>query len=157
MREAIVEAQLAAHSAEVPVGAVVAVCQDGLGEIIARAHNETEDRGDATAHAEVLAIQRASAVLDDWRMTDTILCVTLEPCTMCAGALNLARVPLVIYGAPDIRMGAYGSIYDLSEQPHSPRIIRGVLEKECASLLSGFFRARREEKSARRSTEKFDA
>src|SRR5882724_11147078 len=85
MREALAEAQLAAHSAEVPVGAVVATCKDGLGEIIARAHNETEDRGDATAHAEVLAIQRASAELDNWRMSDAILCVTLEPCTMCAG------------------------------------------------------------------------
>ncbi len=142
MREAIAEAQLAAHSAEVPVGAVVATCQDGLGEIIARAHNETEDRGDATAHAEVLAIQRASAVLDNWRMSDTILCVTLEPCTMCIGALSLARVNTIYFGAWDPRQGATGSIYDLSQHPslpHNINVIPELLATESQALLKAFF------------------
>ncbi|MCO6429442.1 MAG: nucleoside deaminase, partial [Deltaproteobacteria bacterium] len=107
---AIEQAKIAYERGEVPIGAVVG---DGS-NVIAVAHNEIETRSDPTAHAEVLAIQRAAKRSSNWRLHDIVLCSTLEPCTMCCGAIKLARVPVVVFGASDQRAGAFGSIYDLS-------------------------------------------
>jgi tRNA(adenine34) deaminase len=118
------------------------------GEIIARAHNEVEKRPDAAAHAELLTIQRACEHQKNWRLSDTVLCVTLEPCTMCLGAIKLARIPTVVFGASDPRLGACGSIYDLSSNPalgSETRIIRGVQENLCKDLLNQFFAKVRKE------------
>lgn len=112
MDEALSEAIKGREQNEVPVGAVVVHGNS----IIARAHNLTESRKDPTAHAEILAIREASRVLDNWRLTQCALYVTLEPCTMCTGALREARIPLLVFGTPDERLGACGSIYDLSQQ-----------------------------------------
>jgi tRNA(adenine34) deaminase len=127
---------------DVPIGAVVA--RDG--EPLAAAGNERELRRDPTAHAEVLAIRAAAEVLGGWRLPDTTLYVTLEPCAMCAGAIVLARVPAVVFGASDPKAGAAGSVLDILSEPalnHRPRVIGGVMEAECAGLLSGFFATRR--------------
>lgn len=143
MQNALAEAKRAAASNEVPVGAVVAID----GEVISTGRNEMELRSDPTAHAEVLAIRRAAQMLGNWRLTDCILCVTLEPCTMCMGAIRLARVPVVVFGARDERMGAAGSLYDLSLDSRlgeGPRIISGIREKEAAEILSEFFQNRRD-------------
>ena len=116
MREALVEARLAAVAGEMPVGCVIA--RDG--EILARAHNECEARRDATAHAELLAIRRASAAAGDWRLNRCTLYVTLEPCPMCAGAIVQARVGRLVYGAADPGQGCAGSLYRICEDPASP-------------------------------------
>ncbi len=142
MSNAYSEAHKAGRLGEVPVGAVVS-CGD---RIISRAHNLTERLHDATAHAEILALQVASAKLKSWRLNDSILCVTLEPCTMCIGAIKAARVPVVIFGASDPRAGAVGSIYDLAIDSRTgtpPRVISGIREKECAEILREFFAKRR--------------
>jgi tRNA(adenine34) deaminase len=142
MRQALQQAALAAACGEVPVGAVIARGD----EVLAAAHNEMEEGRDATRHAEVLAVQRASQRLGGWRLTDSVLCVTLEPCTMCAGAIRLARIPVVVYGAPDPKLGAFGSLYDLSQDDRlgpPPRVITGVLAEECAAQLQEFFRSKR--------------
>ena len=142
MEMALSAAAAAAGAAEVPVGAVLWF--DGT--VIADSRNETEASKDPTAHAEVLAIRRAAAKLNNWRLEGCILCVTLEPCTMCAGAIRLARVPTIIYGASDPRMGAFGSLYDLSEDKRLgpvPRVIYGVKESDCSGILKGFFEKRR--------------
>jgi tRNA(adenine34) deaminase len=97
---------------------------------------------DASAHAEMLVIREASSVLGDWRLSESILCVTLEPCTMCSGAIRLSRVGTIVFGAADARLGAVGSLFDICEDPRLgavPRIIRGVKEKECGQILSDFF------------------
>ena len=142
MREALGEARLATAAGEMPVGCVIA--RDG--EIIARAHNECEARHDATAHAELLAIQRASARTGDWRLNRCTLYVTLEPCPMCAGAIVQARVGRLVYGAADPGQGCAGSLYRLCEDPAFPHFCRsegGVLAEACRALLDDFFRKMR--------------
>ena len=141
MREAISEAQKAAEIGEVPIGAVVV----RNGEIIARAHNERETKKDATRHAEIIAIERACAALHGWRLIGCDLYVTLEPCPMCAGAIVNSRIVKVIYGASDLRAGAFGSVLDLNTYPlnHKPEIIKGVLAEECLAPIQAFFRKKR--------------
>ncbi|MBQ8388380.1 MAG: tRNA adenosine(34) deaminase TadA [Clostridia bacterium] len=141
MREAIKEAEIAASIGEVPIGAVVV----RNGEIIARAHNERETGKDATRHAEIIAIERACAALHGWRLIGCDLYVTLEPCPMCAGATVNARIVRVIYGASDLRAGAFGSIFNLNDYPvnHKPEIVRGVLADECLAPIQAFFKERR--------------
>ena len=141
MREAIREAEIAASIGEVPIGAVVV----RNGEIIARAHNERETGKDATRHAEIIAIERACAALGGWRLIGCDLYVTLEPCPMCAGATVNARVVRVVYGASDLRAGAFGSIINLNDYPlnHKPEIVRGVLADECLAPIQAFFKERR--------------
>ena len=138
---AIEEARLAEAEDEVPIGAVIV----RNGEIIARAHNRRENSKCATHHAEILAIEEACARLGGWRLPDTTLYVTLEPCAMCAGAIINARIPNVVYGAPDLRFGAFGSLIDLSEIPlnHKPNIRRFVKVDETKNLLSEYFRKKR--------------
>lgn len=138
MREAIAEARLAAAAGEMPVGCVIV----RAGEIIARAHNACEALRDATAHAELLAIRRASAASGDWRLNNCTLYVTLEPCPMCAGAIVQARVGRLVYGAADPGQGCAGSLYRLCEDPAFPHFCKsegGVLAEECARLLKRFF------------------
>lgn len=141
MRAAIEEAKIAASIGEVPIGAVVV----RNGEIIARAHNERETGKDATRHAEIIAIERACAALGGWRLIGCDLYVTLEPCPMCAGAAVNARLVRVIYGASDLRAGAFGSIINLNDYPlnHKPEIIRGVLADECLAPIQAFFKEKR--------------
>ena len=142
MREALVEARLAAVAGEMPVGCVIA--RDG--EIVARAHNECEARRDATAHAELLAIRRASAAAGDWRLNRCTLYVTLEPCPMCAGAIVQARVGRLVYGAADPGQGCAGSLYRICEDPAFPHFCKsegGVLEGECQAMLNAFFKGLR--------------
>jgi len=142
MRLAIEEAHLAAAEGEVPIGAVLVSGE----EVLARDHNRRERIADPTAHAEILVLRNAAAIKCDWRLDGTTLYVTLEPCPMCAGAIALARVKAVVFGATDIRAGAGGSAYDILEDgrlDHEVEVIGGVLEDECRALLTGFFEARR--------------
>ena len=142
MRLAIEEAERAESHGDVPIGAVIA--RDG--EPISRAGNERELRRDPTAHAEVLAIRAAAEALGGWRLPGTTIYVTLEPCAMCAGAIVLARIPAVVYAAPDPKGGAAGTVIDVLGEPrlnHRPEVIRGVLERESAELLERFFGSRR--------------
>ncbi|OQD53435.1 tRNA adenosine(34) deaminase TadA [Streptomyces phaeoluteigriseus] len=143
MRLAIDEAALAARGGDVPVGAVV-LGADGT-TVLATGHNEREAGGDPTAHAEVLALRRAAARTGEWRLTGCTLVVTLEPCTMCAGALVQSRVDRVVYGARDDKAGAAGSLWDVVRDRrlnHRPEVIGGVLAEDCAGLLTEFFRSR---------------
>jgi len=143
MRLALDEAGAAARGGDVPVGAVV-LSPDGT-TVLATGHNEREATGDPTAHAEVLAIRRAAAHLGEWRLSGCTLVVTLEPCTMCAGALVQSRVDRVVYGARDQKAGAAGSLFDVVRDRrlnHRPEVIEGVLADECAHLLTEFFRDR---------------
>jgi tRNA(adenine34) deaminase len=142
MELAIERASEAQHHGDVPIGAVVA--RDG--EVLAAAGNERELRRDPTAHAEILAIRAAAEALGGWRLPGTTLFVTLEPCAMCAGAIVLARIPSLVFGAPDPKAGAAGSVLDVLGEPalnHRPRVTAGVMEAECAALLRDFFAARR--------------
>ena len=142
MRLALREAERALDHDDVPIGAVIV--HDG--EVIAAARNERELRRDPTAHAEVLALREAAARLDSWRLLDTVLYVTLEPCAMCAGAIVLARVPRVVYGTDDPKAGAAGSVLDVLGEPrlnHRPAVARGLLAEEAAALLRAFFASRR--------------
>jgi tRNA(adenine34) deaminase len=142
MRLALREADRALEHDDVPIGAVIV--HDG--EVIAAARNERELRGDPTAHAEVLALREASTHLGTWRLLDTALYVTLEPCAMCAGAIVLARVPRVVYAADDPKAGAAGSVLDVLAEPrlnHRPVVARGLLADESAELLRAFFASRR--------------
>ncbi|OKJ74181.1 CMP deaminase [Streptomyces sp. CB02460] len=142
MRRALGEADRAAATGDVPVGAVV-LGPDGA--LLATGHNEREATGDPTAHAEVLALRRAAAALGEWRLSGCTLVVTLEPCTMCAGALVQARVDRVVYGARDEKAGAAGSLWDVVRDRrlnHRPEVVAGVLEAECAAPLTAFFRDR---------------
>ncbi len=144
MTLALHEARAAMASGEVPVGAVLVQNEDGA--VIARAHNQCETMRDATAHAEILAIREAGERLGRWRLTDCTLYVTLEPCPMCAGAIVMARLSRLVYGAPDARAGAIESIFNIPGHPsfQSPlRVTAGVLEDESRALLQAFFRARR--------------
>ncbi|RFU87372.1 nucleoside deaminase [Streptomyces triticagri] len=143
MRLALAAAERAVADGDVPVGAVLLSAD---GELLATGHNEREATGDPTAHAEVLAVRRAAAeVGDGWRLTGCTLVVTLEPCAMCAGALVQSRVDRVVYGARDEKAGAAGSQWDLLRDRrlnHRPEVVAGVLEEECAAVLSRFFRTR---------------
>ena len=138
MRLALREAERAADHDDVPIGAVIV----REGELLAAAGNERELRADPTAHAEVLAMREAAQRVGGWRIPDSVLYVTLEPCAMCAGAIVLARVPRVVYGAPDPKAGAAGSVLDILGEPrlnHRPRVDRGLLAGEAAALLESFF------------------
>ena len=142
MRLALREAEQALGHDDVPIGCVVV----HEGEVIGAARNERELRGDPTAHAEILALRDAARHLAGWRLLDTVLYVTLEPCAMCAGAIVLARVPRVVYGAPDPKAGAAGSVLDILAEPrlnHRPDVAGGLLAEECAALLRQFFGSRR--------------
>lgn len=139
---ALEEAARAALSGDVPVGAVV-LSPDGT--VLATGHNEREATGDPTAHAEILAIRRAAGKLGAWRLTECTLVVTLEPCTMCAGAIVQSRVDRVVFGALDEKAGAAGSLWDVVRDRrlnHRPEVIHGVLAEECSELLTSFFRDR---------------
>jgi len=143
MRLALDEARLAVQGGDVPVGAVV-LSPDGT-TVLATGHNEREATGDPTAHAEVLALRRAAAVLGQWRLSGCTLVVTLEPCTMCAGALVQSRVDRVVYGARDEKAGAAGSLWDVVRDRrlnHRPEVIEGVLTADCARVLTDFFHDR---------------
>ncbi len=143
MRLALEQAVLTAASADVPVGAVVV---DADGEVLGVGCNARELTGDPTAHAEVLALRAAAAALGTWRLSGCTLVVTLEPCTMCAGALVLARVSRVVFGAADPKAGAVGSLWDVVRDRrlnHRPEVVGGVLEAECGELLRAFFEGRR--------------
>jgi tRNA(adenine34) deaminase len=142
MREAIAEA--ADSGDDVPVGALILSAD---GEVIARGHNEREADHDPTAHAEIVAIRRAAADRQDWRLEDCTLVVTLEPCVMCAGAIVAARIGRVVFGAWDARVGASGSLYDVIRDARlgaPAEVIGGVLEAECSAQLRTFFEARRD-------------
>lgn len=142
MRHALQEAQQAAVEDEVPVGAIIV----HNGRIIAAAHNQREALHDPTAHAEMIAITQAAEALGDWRLEGCTLYVTLEPCPMCAGAIVLARVGRVVFGAWDEKAGMAGSVGDILRHPrlnHRPEVQGGVREEECAALLKAFFRERR--------------
>ncbi|MGY1499132.1 tRNA adenosine(34) deaminase TadA [Streptomyces sp. QTS52] len=141
MRLALAEAGRAALGGDVPVGAVV-LAADGT-TVLATGHNEREATGDPTAHAEVLALRRAAARLGEWRLSGCTLVVTLEPCTMCAGALVQSRIDRVVYGARDEKAGAAGSLWDVVRDRrlnHRPEVIGDVLADDCAGLLTTFFR-----------------
>jgi tRNA(adenine34) deaminase len=142
MRLAIREAERALEHEDVPIGAVVV----RGGEVLAAAHNERELRQDPTAHAEMIALREAALAVGTWRVLDTVIYVTLEPCAMCAGAIVLARVPRVVYGASDPKAGAAGSVLDVLNEPrlnHRPEVAGGLLAGESAELLSSFFADRR--------------
>lgn len=142
MERALELARAAAQNGEVPIGALIV--RDG--QIVAEAANERETNKIATHHAEIRVIEEACRKLDRWRLTDCDLYVTLEPCTMCGGAIVLARLKSVIFGAPDPKAGAVGSLYNIltdTRLNHRPEVIPGVLAEECGQLLSDFFKARR--------------
>ena len=144
MRLALAEALLTTESGDVPVGAVVV---DAAGEVVGRGHNVRVAEGDPTGHAEVRALRAAAGALGAWRLTGCTLVVTLEPCTMCAGALVLARVDRVVFGAKDPKAGAVGSLWDVVRDRrlnHRPEVVAGVLAEECSDLLRAFFRDRRD-------------
>lgn len=143
MRLAIAEAQAASEADEVPVGAVIV----HHGRIIAAAHNQRELLHDPTAHAEMIAITQAAEAVGDWRLEDCTLYVTLEPCPMCAGAIVLARLPVLVFGAFDPKAGACGSLFSLVTDPrlnHRVQIVSGILEQECAAVLQDFFARKRQ-------------
>ena len=142
MRLALREATRALEHDDVPIGAVVV--HDG--EVIGTGHNEREARADPTAHAEMIALREAARALGSWRVLDAVLYVTLEPCAMCAGAIVLARVPRVVFGATDPKAGAAGSVLDILAEPrlnHRPQVAGGLLADECGRLLRAFFAPRR--------------
>ncbi|TDC48111.1 nucleoside deaminase [Jiangella ureilytica] len=143
MRAALSEAVLAPATRDVPIGAVVV---GAGGTVLGRGHNRREADADPTAHAEVLALRAAASVVGSWRLEGCTLVVTMEPCSMCAGALVLARVERLVYGAPDPKAGAVGSLWDLVRDRrlnHRPEVISGVLADECGALVSDFFAAQR--------------
>jgi tRNA(adenine34) deaminase len=142
MRLALREAEQALEHEDVPIGAVVV--HDG--EVIGAGHNEREVRQDPTAHAEIVALREAAKQVGSWRVLEAVLYVTLEPCAMCAGAIVLARVARVVYGASDPKAGAAGSVLDVLGEPrlnHRPEVAGGLLAQECGALLSEFFASRR--------------
>jgi tRNA(adenine34) deaminase len=142
MRLALREASRALDHDDVPIGALVV----SDGEVIGSGHNEREVRADPTAHAEMIALREAARAIGSWRVLDAVLYVTLEPCAMCAGAIVLARVPRVVFGATDLKAGAAGSVFDILAEPrlnHRPQVAAGLLAEESAELLRSFFAPRR--------------
>jgi len=145
MEIALREAQMAFDEAEVPIGAIVVVGE----QIYGRGHNQTETLKDATAHAEMLAITSAAEKMGDWRLEEATLYSTIEPCAMCAGASVLSRIDTIVYGAPDPRFGACGSLFEIPTDPrlnHRIEIIPGVMEQEAIDLMQTFFRQLRAQK-----------
>ena len=146
MARALEMARVAGLHGEVPVGAVLVRGH----RLVSEGYNLTVSRVDPTAHAEVVTIRRAARRLGDWRLTDSTLYVTLEPCALCAGAIVLARIPRVVFGAPDLRFGMAVTLGNLLQDPrlnHRAEVTGGVLEHECAALLRDFFRRRRRERA----------
>jgi tRNA(adenine34) deaminase len=142
MHLALREAERALEHDDVPIGAVVV----REGEVLGTGHNERELRADPTAHAELIALREAARRLSSWRVLETVMYVTLEPCAMCAGAIVLARVPRVVYGAADPKAGAAGSVLNVLDVPqfnHRPQVQGGLLAEDCAGLLRAFFASRR--------------
>jgi tRNA(adenine34) deaminase len=142
MRLALREASRALEHDDIPVGAIVV----HEGEVIGAGHNERELRADPTAHAEILALRAAARARGNWRVLDSVLYVTLEPCAMCAGAIVLARVPRVVFGTTDPKAGAAGSVLDILAEPrfnHRPQVQSGLLAEECGDILRAFFASRR--------------
>lgn len=142
MQAALAQAKIAFEKEEVPIGAVLVY----QGNIIAAAHNQVESLKDATKHAEILCLQQASQVLDNWRLLESTLYCTLEPCTMCAGAIALARVKRLVWAAPDLRHGANGSLFnffEISHPTHQVEITSGILQEEAAQLMKAFFKQQR--------------
>jgi tRNA(adenine34) deaminase len=142
MRLALREATRAPEHEDIPVGAVIV----SDGEVIGAGHNEREVRADPTAHAEMIALRDAARTLGSWRVLGSVMYVTLEPCSMCAGAIVLARVPRVVFGTVDPKAGAAGSVLDVLGEPrlnHRPQVESGLLAEECAELLRTFFASRR--------------
>jgi tRNA(adenine34) deaminase len=140
---ALDQARLADSAGDVPVGAIVV---DASGEVVGSGHNRRESAADPTAHAEILAIREAAARRNSWRLDGCSIVVTLEPCTMCAGAIVLARLDRVIYGAADLKAGAVGSLWDVVRDRrlnHRPEVVSGVRADECAALLRAWFEAKR--------------
>ena len=145
MREALKEAQKSLAKEEIPIGCVIV--KDG--RIIGRGHNAREELNQAIMHAEIMAINQANQTEGNWRLLDSTLFVTIEPCIMCSGAIGLARIPQVIYGAPNQKFGAAGSLYDiLTDQRlnHRVQVETGILEADCAKIMQDFFRNRRKQK-----------
>lgn len=143
MRAALAEARLAQPAGDVPVGAVVL---DGSATVVGRGHNQREEAADPTAHAELLALREAASTLGRWRLSGCTLVVTLEPCSMCAGAAVQARVDRLVFGAYDEKAGAAGSVWDLVRDRrlnHRPAVAGGVLADECGALLRDFFAGKR--------------
>jgi tRNA(adenine34) deaminase len=142
MRLALREATRALDHDDVPIGAVVV----RGGEVIGAGHNEREVRSDPTAHAEMIALREAARALGSWRILESVMYVTLEPCAMCAGAIVLARLPRVVFGASDPKAGAAGSVLNVLDEPrlnHRPQVVGGLLAEDCADLLRAFFASRR--------------
>jgi len=142
MRQALKQAEQALAENEVPIGAVIVHAE----RVIAAAHNQREQLRDPTAHAEMIAITQAAESLGDWRLEQCTLYVTLEPCAMCAGAILLARIPVVVYGATDPKAGAVASLYQLLHDPrlnHRSQVVAGVLAEPCGAMISQFFQAQR--------------
>lgn len=145
MRLALAEAELAYELGEVPIGAVLV---DSVGKIVSTGHNLRETNKDATAHAELIAIQRACCCLGKWRLTDLTLYVTIEPCPMCAGAIVMSRINRVVYGSPDVKAGACESLFNITgctALNHQPEVCSGVLAVECSSIIRRFFYERRKQ------------
>ena len=142
MRLALREAVRATEHDDVPIGAVIV----RGGEVIGSGHNERELRADPTAHAEMIALREAARTIGSWRVLDSVMYVTLEPCAMCAGAIVLARLPRLVFGATDPKAGAAGSVLNVLDEPrlnHRPQVESGLLAEECADLLRAFFAPRR--------------
>lgn len=147
MREALKEAKKSLVKEEIPIGCVIV--KDG--EIIGRGHNAREELNQAIMHAEIMAINDANAHVDNWRLLDCTLFVTIEPCVMCSGAIGLARIPHVIYGAKNAKFGGAGSLYDIlvdERLNHRVAVETGILEEECAAIMQDFFRQRRQKSKA---------
>ncbi|CYU34547.1 MULTISPECIES: tRNA adenosine(34) deaminase TadA [Streptococcus] len=147
MKQALAEAEKSLDKEEIPIGCVIV--KDG--QIIGRGHNAREEFNQAIMHAEVMAIQEANQTVGNWRLLDTTLFVTIEPCVMCSGAIGLARIPQVVYGAANQKFGAAGSLYDiLTDQRlnHRVTVETGILEEDCAQIMQDFFRQRRESQKA---------
>ena len=143
MKLALSEARAAADAGEVPVGAVVA---SSAGQVLAWARNRTIERCDPTAHAEILALRQAAQTVENYRLTGAVLVSTIEPCPMCMGAMVHARIARLVYGAPDPKWGAAGSLFDLGGDPrlnHRIEVVSGVMAQECTDLIQDFFRSRR--------------
>ena len=143
MLEALKEAELAALEDEVPIGCVIVKNN----QIIARAHNQRDKSHNPLGHAEVLAIKKASKIVNDWQLVDCELYVTVEPCIMCAGAIIQSRIPKVVYGALDLKGGAFGSSINVLEAKdinHRPEVIKGVLEAECSQIIKNYFKSKRQ-------------
>ena len=150
MRVALNEAAVAEGLAEVPIGAIVVLD----GQIIGRGHNLRETSNDPITHAEIIAIQQAAKKINSWRLLDCTLYVTLEPCVMCMGAIILARIPYLVFGCRDPKVGAVGSIYNFAEDErfnHQVQVREGILQQECSTQLSNFLRQLREQKKEQKN------